>query len=147
MAKDRKSVRRKTRELAKSQIRENGHEAINKSPKNGHKAYLFVNAYYRNNLDQRSHLGQLTMNLESEYAVHCGYSDLDSCPITLREQIRLLIGQYIFQCFYTPTDSSYMHLKASENLTHRLTRELGLKPTQRPVKDLQKYMKEQYGED
>ena len=147
MAKVRKSVRRKTRELAKSQLKlkENGHPVT--TPKKGHRAFLFMNSYYRNNLDQRSHLGQLTMNLEAEYATHMGYENYDSCPITLREQIRLLIGQYIFQCFYTPTDSTFMHLKASENLTHRLTRELGLKPEPKPVRELKTYMSETYGKE
>ena len=145
MAKVRKSVRRKTRELAKSQIRENGHKAIGTSH-GGHRAFLFMNSYYRNNLDQRSHLGQLTMNLEAEYATHCGYSDYDSCPITLREQIRLLIGNYLFQCFYIPSDKTYMHLKASENLTHRITRELGLQPVQKNVMDLPTYIAQKEGE-
>ncbi len=89
----------------------------------------------------------MTMMLEAEYAVHCGYSDYDSCPITLREQIRLLIGNYLFQCFYIPSDKTYMHLKASENLTHRITRELGLKPEPRPVQDLRTYMKDTYGKE
>ena len=137
-----KGIRRKTRELAKSQIKENGHKAIAKS-RGEHKAYLFTSAYYRGNIDLRSHLGQITTQMEQEYSEHCGYSNYESCPITLREQIRLLIGQFLFQAFYTPTDSTFMHLKASENLTHRITRDLCLKPEPKPVQELQTYLQEE----
>ena len=138
-----KGIRRKTRELAKAQIKENGHAAIAKS-RNGHKAFLFMNSYYRGNIDKRSHLGQITEQMEQEYSEHCGYRSYESCPITLREQIRLLVGNYLFQAFYLPTDQTYMHLKASENLIHRITRELGLKRTPKPVGDLQEYIEETY---
>ena len=137
----RKGIRKKTQELAKSQIKENGHKAIGTSH-GGHRAFLFMNSYYRGNLDLRSHLGQITATLEAEYATHCGYDDYVSCPITLREQIRLLVGNYLFQAFYLPSDKTYMHLKASENLTHRITRELGLKRTAKDAMDLQTYIAE-----
>ena len=141
-----KGIRRKTRELAKSQIKENGHGAIAKS-RGGHRAFLFMNSYYRGNIDLRSHLGQITTQMEQEYSEHCGYPDYPSCPITLREQIRLLVGNYLFQAFYMPTDQTYMHLKASENLIHRITRELGIKPEPKPVQQLQTYMSEKYGKE
>ena len=141
-----KGIRRKTRELAKSQIKENGHGAIAKS-RGGHRAFLFQNSYYRGNIDLRSHLGQITTQMEQEYSEHCGYPDYASCPITLREQIRLLVGNYLFQAFYMPTDQTYMHLKASENLIHRITRELGIKPEPKPVQQLQTYMSEKYGKE
>jgi len=139
-----KGIRRKTREAAEQQIKENGHKAIAKS-RSGHKAFLFVNAYYRGNIDLRSHLGQITKQMETEYAEHMGYQDFDSCPITLSEQIRLLVGNYLFQAFYLPSNQTLPHLRASENLTHRITRELGLKPEPKSVQDLQTYMKEKYG--
>ena len=141
-----KGIRRKTSELAKAQIKENGHKAIAKS-RGTHKAFLFMNAYYRANLDKRSHLGQITTQMEHEYAEHMGYQDYESSPITLREQIRLLVGNYLFQCFYTPTDLTIAHLRASENLTHRITRELGLKPEPKPVAALHEYMDEKYGKE
>jgi len=139
-------IRRKTRELAKSQLKlkENGHPVT--TPKKGHRAFLFMNSYYRNNIDLRSHLGQITSQMEQEYSEHCGYASYPECPITLREQIRLLVGNYLFQAFYVPSDKTFPHLRASENLTHRITRELGLKPEPKPVQELQKYMKEKYGE-
>ena len=140
-----KGIRRKTREAAEQQIKENGHKAIVKS-RSGHKAFLFVNAYYRGNLDLRSHLGQITKQMELEYAEHMGYPDYDSCPITLSEQIRLLVGNFLFQAFYLPTDHTLAHLRASENLTHRITRELGLKPEPKNVKDLQAYIAEKDAE-
>jgi len=141
-----KGIRRKTREAAEQQIKENGHKAIAKS-RSGHKAFLFVNAYYRGNLDLRSHLGQITKQMETEYAEHMGYQDYDSCPITLSEQIRLLVGNFLFQAFYKPTDHTLSHLRASENLTHRITRELGLRPEPKNVKDLHEYMDEKYGKE
>ena len=142
-----KGIRRKTRELAKSQLKlkENGHPVT--TTKKGHRAFLFMNSYYRGNLDLRSHLGQITTQMEQEYSEHCGYQSYESCPITLREQIRLLVGNYLFQCFYTPSDSTFMHLKAYENLIHRITRELGIKPEPKPVKELQTYMSEKYGKE
>jgi len=85
--------------------------------------------------------------MEQEYSEHCGYASYPECPITLREQIRLLVGNYLFQAFYVPSDKTYMHLKASENLTHRITRELGLKPTPKSVADLNEYMSEKYGKE
>jgi len=138
-----KGIRRKTRELAKSQLKlkENGHPAIIKT-RRGHKAFLFMNAYYRGNLDLRSHLGQITTQMEQEYSEHCGYSNYDSCPITLREQIRLLVGNYLFQCFYIPSNKTFVHLKASENMTYKITRELGLKPEPKSVKNLRAYIEE-----
>jgi len=135
-------IRRKTREAAKQQIKENGHKSIVKSH-DGHKAFLFMNSYYRGNIDLRSHLGQITSQMETEYASHCGYSNYDSCPITLREQIRLLVGNYLFQAFYVPSDKTFPHLRASENLTHRITRELGLKPEPKSVQELQTYLQEE----
>jgi len=142
-----KGIRKKTRELAKSQLKlkENGHPVT--TPKKGHRAFLFMNSYYRGNIDKRSHLGQIVEQMEQEYSEHCGYSNYDSCPITLREQIRLLVGNYLFQAFYLPTDQTYMHLKASENLIHRITRELGIKPEPKPVQELQTYMSEKYGKE
>lgn len=142
-----KGIRRKTRELAKSQLKlkENGHPVT--TPKKGHRAFLFMNSYYRGNLDLRSHLGQITEQMQQEYSEHMGYQNYDLCPITLREQIRLLIGNYLFQCFYVPSSKTFMHLKASENLTHRITRELGLKPTPKNVKALHEYMDEKYGKE
>jgi len=137
----------RTREAAKSQIKKTGHKSVTRSH-DGHKAFLFVNAYYRGDLDLRSHLGLITSQMESDYAAHMGYQDYNSVPITLREQIRLLVGNYLFQAFYLPSNQTLGHLRASENLTHRITRELGLKPEPKSVEDLQTYLRDKgYAEE
>lgn len=50
----------------------------NKNGKGAHKiqhgAYSLVRSYYANDIDRRTHLGILLSELETEYAVHCGFS-------------------------------------------------------------------------
>lgn len=139
----RRRKRKDPKVLAVTQIKKNG------QPKSvSHAAFAFQNAYYNGSLDKRSHLGQLVRDMEREYATHMGFQDFSSCPITLREQVRLLIGNWIFQCFYRASDLTLAHLRASENLTHRITRELGLKPEAKSVQELQAYLKEEgYAEE
>lgn len=98
-----------------------------------HGAFLFVRCYYANQLDRRSSLGQFVADTELDFAVHCGFRSYPDCPVTIREKIRLAVGQILFQQFYTPSESTYAHLKSSENLLNRLTSELGLSPKPREV--------------
>ena len=133
-----------TKQLAATQIKNNGKKHLHSAT---HGAFLFQHSYYNGSIDRRSHLGQIVSEMEFEYAQHMGYQDFASCPITLREQVRLLCGNWIFQAFYRPTEQTLPHLRASENLTHRITRELGIKPEPRPVKELQTYMSEKYGKE
>ena len=67
-----------------------------------HGASSLVQAYYSNNIDRRTSLGQMLSEWEQEYATHCGYDSPKDCPITIREKIRLAIGNRLFQMCYVP---------------------------------------------
>jgi len=122
------------KELAVTQIKQhtkNGRKRNLASVTHG--AFLLTRAYYGGDLDRRSHLGQFVAEAEIDFATHCGYASYAECPVTVREKIRLAVGQILFQQLYTPSESTYAHLKSSENLLNRLTSELGLSPTPREV--------------
>jgi len=118
------------KELALTQLKNNGQKNLHSV---SHGAFAFQHSYYNGSIDRRSHLGQIVTEMEFEYAQHMGYQDFSSCPITLREKVRLLIGNWIFQAFYRASDLTLAHLRASENLTNRILDALGMKPTPREV--------------
>lgn len=68
----------------------------NKNGKGAHKiqhgAHSLVRTYYADDSDRRTHFGILLPELEEEYAIHCGFSSLSDCPVTLKAQIRPAIG-------------------------------------------------------
>ena len=129
--------RKDAKELALTQIKNNGQKGVHSI---SHGAFVFQNSYYNGSIDRRSHLGQVVTEMECEYAQHMGYANFASCPITLREKVRLLIGNWIFQCFYRASDLTLAHLRASENLTNRLLSELGVQPTSPPGPKLKDYL-------
>ncbi len=108
-----------------------------------HGAYSLVRAYYADDIDRRTHLGILLSELETEYAAHCGFSSLAECSVTLKEKIRLAIGNKLFQMTYIPSPTTVKDLRASENSLNRILTELGLKPAQKDV-SLDQYIEEKY---
>ena len=104
-----------------------------------HAAYSLFHAFNSGEIDRRSHLGQIISGMESEYASHCGYTSYSECPITLREKLRIAIGEWILQSFIVPSKGNIKDLRASINTLNRITSELGLKPTSRNV-SLEQYI-------
>lgn len=116
--------------LAVTQLKNNGKKNLHSI---SHGAFAFQHGYYNGSLDKRSHLGQIVSEMECDYARHMGYDSFAASPIVLREKIRLLCGNWIFQAFYRASDLTLAHLRASENLTNRILDALGMKPTPREV--------------
>ncbi len=95
--------------------------------------------YYRGTLDSRTGWGRLARELQGKYARHCGHDDFESCPITLQDKIRLLIGNWIFLMSFMPEPGSKTggrELRSSENTVNRILSELGLRSPEKPAQTL-----------
>ncbi len=137
--KRRRLTRKSARELALTQV--NGKKNAQSLHLVKHGAYKLQHGYYSGKLDRRTSLGQIVAQMEEEFATHMGYEDFNSSPITLREKIRLLVGNWLFQSFFVASDGTAKTLRASENMTNRILTELGLVPTSRPI-SLESYLEE-----
>ena len=134
-------------------------KALIKNHKNGkegnlnrvsHGAIALTNAYYSDRIDRRTQLGIHISEWEEEYARHLGQDTFRNLPITVREKIRLAIGNRLFQMFFLPEPGSttgIRDLRSSENTLSRILSELGLERRAKPVQSLETYLAENYGEE
>jgi len=90
-----------------------------------HGAIALQNAYYSNRVDRRTQLGICITEWEEEYARHLGQNTFRHLPITVREKVRLAIGNRLFQMFFLPEPGNatgIRDLRASEGILSRIVR-------------------------
>jgi len=104
-----------------------------------HGAIALQSAYYSSRIDRRTQLGICISSWEEEYARHLGQNTFRHLPITVREKVRLAIGNRLFQMFFLPepgNTTGIRDLRSSENTLSRILSELGLEQRQKDVTDI-----------
>ena len=134
------SVEMTPQELVQVSSKENGR----KLGRVQYGAHALRRRYLANLLDGRSKMGMWTRELERDFCQHLGFATLDDIPITARLMVQSIIADWLLLCTHHAGQERHMFdLRACMNSVLRSCKELGLKPTPKPVQDLQAYLKEE----